>query len=1328
MKSFVVRSAINSLFGFSILLAFLSIVLFGGLHLGVYYINNYQDDLKMQLQKYIPVDLQYDRFELELHYLLPVLSLQGVNAQVQVDTIDTPVIFKSQDFKIHIDIQQSIQRMTPVFHNMSMQNVIIESNIDFNDTSLEGEVDYNIILEKAMLVLMIGRTAVIENVTIKNTQTTTDFELHIPKLSIGSTADRVDGRFTILDDKGLTNDIQFFLNKNEDDYTFIAQVDSQFSQYQEWFMDAIGLHSISGDMGISMSYSSKDKEIRISAQTEFLEFVVNDAAININGEFDVLAINEHIQASISPFSITLADKTWQDASAYISTKDADIDVFINNFNLSIVKNFVANMHKASPKPIYKKLLDWLPQGHVQTAMLSGNKDIGVNGLLSYTNISIDNADVLSFESKKGAILFDGYQAQLIPLDKKLTLDIPNVYSEPLYFEKSEAKILFQLEQLFAPIAYENQDFGLVIDGSFSLFDIDLHLDGALYTYTDGDMQIEGILCTNEMNYVQIQRIMKNFPIDNSAQVWLDMIKKVQMAGCIDIVYADYAIDEVLQYAVQVNVSDGKLNVDPKKLSGSTDEQTVKAHIPIQIHNAVLQVSPQQIAIQKADLDIEQLSIDSIDLIYDLSEDVAKISGEIIGATQDIYDGVDNFLYDLPEGYSVTEGKINAKIEADFTVLDFALNSYTMEVDFEDVNFSRIDYDIPVINNFHGTVLLSEKAVSSESGLRFNLFEQPFTIDIAKHHQAVDVKIKGTLDQHLFRFFDWEIASQVINGHSTFELDLITNTKFDSLKYVEIHSNLLGLNFDAGGLLSKQADEEVALQIRLEHGQIYEDGFTVIFDLSDMLAADGMIDSDGGLHGNVYIGKYAINTLKTKYDETSLVRDKLHVYSSIDPLDIGALIDWFQLHIGQYLNEDTAKEVPKETTQSVGNTVVQTNGIIDNTTNIPKVSMVDIDTRASLSGIKEYIRSFHITSSKLGYKSLQFSDVSLDIFFDENQIRSNIVSDELDGEIQWPYTKEQHAILDFEKVYLDFSDKEQNDTQSGEETSDTAEAKIDVTTDNVNDEKADALQSIYPQVIGNTKLHIEDLQINGDKYGTWDIITDINEQGVVLRTLDVRYEKLLLKGNGTWTYIDGEHATEIFSNLTGKDIKLVGGAFTSEKGQVHLHAYWPGSPALFRPLSIGAAISIDFIKGSYASEDLQGVAVLNLLSLIDINSLLRRLRLDFSDQGKQITFEELRANFKLEQGGVLHSVEPYFWDGSSIKIEGEGILDMKKNMLDHEIKVTAQIGGSLPLAALVAGSGPVAGLFVLFNTLDDNPLNDLASIKYRIHGDLQDLQFDAIKQK
>ncbi|MBS4687866.1 TIGR02099 family protein [Aeromonas sobria] len=225
--------------------------------------------------------------------------------------------------------------------------------------------------------------------------------------------------------------------------------------------------------------------------------------------------------------------------------------------------------------------------------------------------------------------------------------------------------------------------------------------------------------------------------------------------------------------------------------------------------------------------------------------------------------------------------------------------------------------------------------------------------------------------------------------------------------------------------------------------------------------------------------------------------------------------------------------------------------------------------------------------------------------------------------------------------------------------------------------------------------------------------------VTLKGLDVRLAGSQLTGSVDWLADGNRMQTRARGKLTSNNsellLKRLG--YTSPigdaPGSLAFDLNWQDVP--YRPSlpTLGGSANYQLEGGTLREVNDKGARLLSLLSL---DSLLRKLRLDFRDVfDKGFYFESMSASATIKQGQV--SNDDFYMKGAAGNLRGEGIADLVRWQLDYELSFSPNLGGTLPVVAAFSIT-PVTGLYVLALSKLLEPVVDVVTrIDFRISGPL-----------
>ncbi len=258
------------------------------------------------------------------------------------------------------------------------------------------------------------------------------------------------------------------------------------------------------------------------------------------------------------------------------------------------------------------------------------------------------------------------------------------------------------------------------------------------------------------------------------------------------------------------------------------------------------------------------------------------------------------------------------------------------------------------------------------------------------------------------------------------------------------------------------------------------------------------------------------------------------------------------------------------------------------------------------------------------------------------------------------------------------------------------------------------------------LSVDDLHVGDKALGKLELKARNDKGAWQLDRLNLANPDGSLTGKGTWVNT-GRHRTRLDFELNAHDIgKLLdrlGYANAVRRGTATLK----GDLQWFGPLtgidypSLSGQMSVEAAKGQFNKLE-PGVG--KLLGLISLQSLPRRLTLDFRDIFSDgLAFDSIDGKLVI-RSGVMRTVEPLRIYGPAAQVDIQGETNLERETQDLNVVVRPELGG---LAAVGVGAvmlNPVAGAAALVaNTVLQKPLNRLFSYRYHVTGTWGDPQID-----
>lgn len=278
------------------------------------------------------------------------------------------------------------------------------------------------------------------------------------------------------------------------------------------------------------------------------------------------------------------------------------------------------------------------------------------------------------------------------------------------------------------------------------------------------------------------------------------------------------------------------------------------------------------------------------------------------------------------------------------------------------------------------------------------------------------------------------------------------------------------------------------------------------------------------------------------------------------------------------------------------------------------------------------------------------------------------------------------------------------------------------------QKAESVTTYYetppkPSNFAYLSIRADDFRYGDMKLGHLDLRGGPQGQSWRIKRLTLEQPDLKVDAKGEWTedQFGGQWSRVQVSaraaNL-GKALSQLGlkGQVADGNATMSADLSWPGEPGDVRLAALNGDLSLKARDGRFLKlEPGSG----RLLGLFNLDTLLRRFRLDFTDVFKEgLAFDHIDGKADIT-AGRLHTDGIYIL-GPSALVELRGSTDLGKENYDLGVMVAPQLGGNLSLAGAIANPAAGAMIFVI-QKLFRKQMSKLIQYKYRITGSWDDPQ-------
>ncbi|ARS54272.1 YhdP family protein [Kushneria konosiri] len=285
-----------------------------------------------------------------------------------------------------------------------------------------------------------------------------------------------------------------------------------------------------------------------------------------------------------------------------------------------------------------------------------------------------------------------------------------------------------------------------------------------------------------------------------------------------------------------------------------------------------------------------------------------------------------------------------------------------------------------------------------------------------------------------------------------------------------------------------------------------------------------------------------------------------------------------------------------------------------------------------------------------------------------------------------------------------------------------EAKRTSETSGGSGKAVDKALTAYPEglaSLGDGEFDVDQVRLDGRTLGSLSGRWHSDDQRIDISPLRIRMSDLDADGELVWEEAGGLPSLtrlrlEASAGDLGKTMASLGieNVLQTDQASIHTKLAWPGAPWQFDVTSADGSINAELGSGRLTFVQSRWA---NLVSLLNLDNLIRRLQFNFSDVTRSgIAFKSVKARATLHEG-VIRTVDPVLFDGAATHFSVAGQVDIPERTLDAHLGVTVPVTQNLPLAAVLVGAPQVGGVLYLLHKLFEPWLDRVSQVHYHVAG-------------
>lgn len=268
-----------------------------------------------------------------------------------------------------------------------------------------------------------------------------------------------------------------------------------------------------------------------------------------------------------------------------------------------------------------------------------------------------------------------------------------------------------------------------------------------------------------------------------------------------------------------------------------------------------------------------------------------------------------------------------------------------------------------------------------------------------------------------------------------------------------------------------------------------------------------------------------------------------------------------------------------------------------------------------------------------------------------------------------------------------------------------------------------VSGLKPDSLPDLELHIRDLSYGTIHLGEAFIKTRADKERLKVEEARLQTPFYQLNLTGEWLKTAVKDATSVNGLLTVSNFSksLEQWSFSpvveARQGTVQLIGGWPGGFQNFSLRNGSGELAIVLKNGrisQFSQETEEKLGLGKLLSILSLQTIPRRLQLDFSDLShKGYSFDIFKGNFAINKG--MMTTKNSYIDGPIAFASMKGSLDIVRQVYDLDLRVMPHIEASLPIVATIAG-GPIAGIATwVIGKIIHQGMQKVSGYTYKISG-------------
>ncbi len=286
-------------------------------------------------------------------------------------------------------------------------------------------------------------------------------------------------------------------------------------------------------------------------------------------------------------------------------------------------------------------------------------------------------------------------------------------------------------------------------------------------------------------------------------------------------------------------------------------------------------------------------------------------------------------------------------------------------------------------------------------------------------------------------------------------------------------------------------------------------------------------------------------------------------------------------------------------------------------------------------------------------------------------------------------------------------------------------------------RVDLLAGVDPRELPRMHFAVDEISVGETPWGRWNFTLEPDAGGADFTDLSFDFRGLRLTPPAAeeagqspaprlrWDFDGRDHATELAGLILADDMAAVlldsgfAASLESQSARFAADLRWPGSPAFLQGSQLSGNLDLLVENGRFLETNAGGGA-LKLISIINFDAIMRRLRLSDDLLRRGLAFDEITGRLNMD-GGLAHIENQLVISGPSSLYQITGDVNLRDETIAGEMYVTLPVSDNIPWIGLITGNFPLAvGAFLLDQIFGDQ-VDSLTSAVYTLEGPWEGLE-------